>query len=85
MSEENRMPKVDFVKDKLHPYMVDQIKIVEKDNIKRFKEFKRKLFSGRVGGCILGTVVFSIYFYTMNAVKRETFLDNFDDPALEDD
>ncbi|XKL63287.1 hypothetical protein PGB90_005651 [Kerria lacca] len=85
MSEDNRMPKVDFEKDKINQYLIDQIKVVEKDNLKRFAEFKRRLFSGRLSLTTLSTIVVSIYVYTMYTVKRETFLDNFDEPTLDED
>lgn len=85
MSESDRMPKVDFEKDKVHPYILDQIKIVEKDNFRRLLNWKRIIFSGRVGGIALGGLALSIYGYTMYAVKRETFLDNLDEPSMDED
>lgn len=85
MSEEPRMPKVDFEKDKVSEYIKDQIKVVERDNLKRLAEFKRVLKGGRFAGLFWGSVVISIYSYTMYAVKQETFLDNFDYPTEDDD
>lgn len=81
----NRMPKVDFEKDKVHPYLIDQIKVVEKENFRRLLIWKRRIFSGRLGGLTLGSFVLSIYGYTMYAVQRETFLDNFDEPSMDED
>lgn len=85
MSGSDRMLKVDFEKDKVHPYIVDQIKTVEKDNFRRLLNWKRVIFSGRVGGIALSGLVLSIYGYTMYAVSRETFLDNLDDPSMDED
>lgn len=79
----SRMPKVDFEKDKLQPYLVDQVKNVEKDNKRRFITWRTRLIRGRIGFALLSSIVLGIYGYTMVAVKRETFLDNFDE--IEDD
>ncbi len=80
-----QMPKVDFEKDKVHKYLVDQAKVAEKENIRRYKTFKRVLRSGRIGGAVLTSIVLGIYSYTMVAVKRETFLDDFDEPSMDDE
>lgn len=84
MSEGPQMPKVDFSKDKIPEYIKDQVKVVEKDNRKRLAEFKRVLRSGRLSGFTWGSIAIGIYAYTMYAVKRETFLDNFDFPEDDD-
>ena len=85
MSSETRMPKVDFDKDKVPEYIKEQVKTVEKDNRRRVFEFRRILRGGRKSGLFWGTIVASIYGYTMYAVKQETFLDNFDYPTEDDD
>lgn len=84
-SGENRMPKVDFEKDKVHDYIKDQVKVVEKENLKRLFLWKYRLIGGRRGFAFLASLVFGIYGYTMYAVNQETFLDNFDEPEMDDD
>lgn len=93
MTETNRtppadpaqMPVVDFEKDNVHQYLVDQAKAVEKDNVRRFHAFKRRLIGGRLSMVTLCSIAVSIYGYTMYAVSKETFLDNFDEPVRDDD
>lgn len=80
-----RMPVVDFEKDNVHQYLVDQAKAVEKDNFRRFAAYKRKLIGGRLSMLTLCSFALSIYGYTMYAVKHETFLDNFDEPTRDED
>jgi len=84
-TDSNRMPIVDFEKDNVHQYLVDQAKAVEKDNVRRWAVFKRRLNGGRLGMVTLGSIVIGIYSYTMYAVKRETFLDDLDEPTHDDD
>lgn len=78
MSESDRMPKIDL--SKLRQSDLDFIKFVEKQNRERVEKLirlrKRNLFTG----CLLGVGVFSIYFYSMFAVRQEKFLDDFDEP-----
>ena len=54
-------------------------RIIAKNNERYEKEKKLKLHH-RISGAILFSVVFSIYFYSMYAVKQEKFLDDFDMP-----
>lgn len=83
MTEQAQMPKVDFNKDKIPEYIRDQKKLVEKDNIRRVIEWKRHLRAGRYWGGTFAAVVLGIYVYTFTAVRRETFLDNFELPQEE--
>lgn len=78
------MNPVDVHNDKNIPrYLLDQIKVTEKANLKRYRDFRRTLIGGRISGAVLSATALGIYFYTMYAVKQETFLDDFDEPELE--
>jgi hypothetical protein len=53
-------------------------------NLKRYEAVQRRRKIARYMGTALFVTVFSIYFYTMFAIKQEKFLDNFDIPEPPD-
>lgn len=76
------MPKVDLKKDsaKIKNIHFSLMNEIEKQNSERVKRLVKLRRSNRILGCLLGGVVFSIYFYTIYSVKQERFLDDFDEP-----
>ena len=83
--ETDRMPKVDFEKEKVHDYIKDQVKTVERENLQRLFLWRYRLLGGRKGVSLLTSLVLGIYSYTIYAVGQENFLDNFDEPEMDDD
>lgn len=78
MSNSDRMPKIDL--SKLKQSDLDFIKFFEKQNRERVEKLKLVRRNNLITAGILGCGVLSIYFYSMFAVKQETFLDDFDEP-----
>lgn len=81
----DHMPKVDADKDKhrISEVQLSYMKFVEKENIERaqkLKKLRRKNIFTALG---LGAAVIGIYAYSILAVKQETFLDDFDEPATQ--
>jgi hypothetical protein len=83
MGNNERMPKVDLVKDKanISRTTVDYMKIVEKENLRRVQELQKLRQRNVRTGLMLGAGVLGIYLYTIFAVRQEKFLDDFDEPA----
>lgn len=87
----DRLRKIDLSKDWESLPKAQQLyikKIIEKNNERYEKEQKLRTHY-RISATVLFGVVFSIYFYSMYAVKQEKFLDDFDmptppDPAVKD-
>lgn len=82
----NRLRKIDLAKDMDSLPKAQQMyikKMIEKNNERYAKEKKLRTHY-RISAGILFSVVFSIYFYSMYAVKQEKFLDDFDVPAPPD-
>lgn len=79
MSEGDRMPKIDL--SKLKQTELDFIKQIEKQNFERVQKLKKLRRTNVITGSLIGAGVLSIYFYSMWAVKQESFLDDFDEPA----
>ncbi|XP_018563539.1 cytochrome c oxidase assembly factor 3, mitochondrial [Anoplophora glabripennis] len=75
----DRMPKIDI--SKLKQTDVHFIKEVEKKNIDRVQKLMRIRKNNLITASLLGIGVLSIYGYTMYAVRQESFLDDFDEPA----
>ena len=85
-SQDRVLKKIDLTKDldKLTP---TQRMFIEKLNSKANEKFamRKKLKKHyRVTGAILGSIVLSIYFYTMFAIRQEKFLDDFEVPEPPD-
>jgi len=87
----DRLRKIDLSKDWESLPQAQQLyikKIIEKNNERYEKENKLRTHY-RISATVLFGIVFSIYFYSMYAVKQEKFLDDFDmptppDPAVKD-
>lgn len=87
----NYLRKIDLSKDMDSLPKAQQMyikKMIEKNNERYAKEKKLRTHY-RISAGILFSIVFSIYFYSMYAVKQEKFLDDFDtptppDPAVKD-
>lgn len=79
MSADDRMPKIDLTK--LKQTDLDFMRFIEKQNRERVEKLKRLRRNNLITAGLLGCGVFSIYFYSMFAVKQETFLDDFDEPV----
>lgn len=60
---------------------LDYMKIIEQKNLERVKKLELIRKRNRLTGAAIGVSVFSIYLYSMYAVKQETFLDDFNEPA----
>lgn len=76
----DRMPKVDVQNQKINPTQLQFMKLIEKQNLERVQKLQRLRRNNIITGCIVGTGVFSIYFYSMWAVQQEKFLDDFNEP-----
>lgn len=79
MSGGDRMPKIDL--GKLRQVDLDFIKQIEKQNFERVQRLKRIRRKNILTGCLIGVGVLSIYGYSIWAVRQESFLDDFDEPA----
>ncbi|XP_032520379.1 cytochrome c oxidase assembly factor 3, mitochondrial [Danaus plexippus] len=60
---------------------LDYIKIIEQKNRERVEKLQRITRRNRLTGLGIGAGVFGIYMYSILAVKQETFLDDFEEPA----
>lgn len=82
MEQSDKMPKVDLEKDKkrISPSMFEYMQLIEKQNIERVQKLKHMRRNNLITGCLLGTGVLGIYFYSMYAVQQEKFLDDFNEP-----
>lgn len=81
MGDKSHMPKLDISNDmpKLSQAQLDYMKILEKQNIERVTKLKRLRRNNILTGIALLGSVFSIYTYSIVAVKQEKFLDEIDD------
>ncbi|CAG4950888.1 cytochrome c oxidase assembly factor 3, mitochondrial [Colias croceus] len=83
MGDTNLKPKID-AGDKnpvLKQAELDYMKIIEQKNRERVVKLQQLSKRNRLTGFSIGAGVFGIYLYSMFAVKQETFLDDFDEPA----
>ncbi|XP_063978100.1 cytochrome c oxidase assembly factor 3, mitochondrial isoform X2 [Diachasmimorpha longicaudata] len=76
------MPKVDLVKDasKLSTSDLHWMKLIEKQNLERVQKLKLERKRSAIIGLALTAAVFSIYSYTIHAVKQENYFDDFELP-----
>ncbi|XP_053992771.1 cytochrome c oxidase assembly factor 3, mitochondrial isoform X1 [Hylaeus volcanicus] len=72
------MPKVDMKDMKSLDVMF--MKQAEEINLRRSLRYQKIRRSNIIGGTSLALGVLGIYFYSMYAVKQETFLDDFNEP-----
>lgn len=77
MGEADHMPKLNIANDKpkLSQAQLDYMKILEKQNIERVAKLKSLRRRNIITGLALMSGVFSIYAYSIFAVKQEKFLD----------
>ncbi|XP_074028622.1 coiled-coil domain containing 56 [Leptinotarsa decemlineata] len=76
---DDHMPKVDI--SKLRQRELHFIKEVEAKNLERVQKLTALRRKNLITGLLLGVGVLGIYGYSMYAVKQETFLDDFEEPA----
>ncbi|XP_049874696.1 cytochrome c oxidase assembly factor 3, mitochondrial [Pectinophora gossypiella] len=62
---------------------LDYMKIIELKNRERVEKLRVQAIRNRKIGLAIGAGVFSIYLYSIFAVKQETFLDDFNEPVKE--
>ncbi|XP_061715553.1 cytochrome c oxidase assembly factor 3, mitochondrial [Cydia pomonella] len=60
---------------------LEYMKIIEQKNRERVQKLQAIAKKNRITGFAIGAGVFSIYLYSIFAVKQETFLDDFNEPA----
>lgn len=60
---------------------LDYMKIIEQKNLERVQKLQQINKRNRITGCLIGAGVLGIYLYSINAVKQETFLDDFEEPV----
>jgi hypothetical protein len=60
---------------------LDFMKIIEQKNLERVQKLQKINKRNRLTGAAIGAGVFGIYLYSIFAVKQETFLDDFNEPA----
>lgn len=73
------MPKADL--NKLSGSDREFIQRMNRENQERVAKLKKIRRNNLITGGILGALVIGIYSYTILAVKQETFLDDFEEPA----
>jgi Coiled-coil domain-containing protein 56 len=81
MGAEDVMPKVNFGKDKPTESELQFIKLIEQKNKERVLKLRKLRFRNLWTAGALGGAVFGIYAYSMLAVRQESFLDDFEQPA----
>ncbi|XP_044765411.1 cytochrome c oxidase assembly factor 3, mitochondrial [Coccinella septempunctata] len=79
MSTANENPKFD--KTKIGKLELELMKLIEHQNRDRAVKIQTIRRKNRITGALLGAAVLGIYGYSIYAVKQETFLDDFDEPA----
>lgn len=57
------------------------MKIIEEKNRERVQKLQQLSKKNRLTGFAIGAGVFSVYLYSIFAVKQETFLDDFNEPV----
>lgn len=82
----DRMPKLDNLKDKtaITPSIADYMKLIEKQNLERVAKLQRIRRNNLITGFSLGACVIGIFTYSILSVRQETFLDDFDKPAIKE-
>ncbi|XP_072397760.1 cytochrome c oxidase assembly factor 3, mitochondrial [Diabrotica undecimpunctata] len=75
----DRMPKIDL--SKIKKTDLDFIKQIEKQNQERVLKLKKLRRTNLLTAGFLTAGIISIYGYSMYAVRQESFLDDFDEPA----
>lgn len=71
----------DFDKAKVGKLQLELMQVIEQQNRERAAKLLTIRRKNRITGAILGATVLGIYAYSMFAVKQETFLDDFEEPA----
>lgn len=83
MGDSNFKPKIaPGSKDRvLKQAELDYMKIIEQKNRERVIKLQQIGKRNRITGLSIGAGVVGIYLYSIFAVKQETFLDDFEEPA----
>ncbi|XP_072947552.1 cytochrome c oxidase assembly factor 3, mitochondrial [Epargyreus clarus] len=83
MGDSNFKPKINpGSKDPvLKQAELDYMKIIEQKNRERVLKLQQIGRRNRITGFSIGAGVVGIYLYSIFAVKQETFLDDFEEPA----
>uniref|UniRef100_A0A023FMJ9 Cytochrome c oxidase assembly factor 3 n=1 Tax=Amblyomma cajennense TaxID=34607 RepID=A0A023FMJ9_AMBCJ len=81
MSGDNVMPKIDIQKELTGSAQLNYMKIVERENMERVRRLKRIRQRNLLTGFLLAGGVCGIFAYSILAVKQESFLDDFEEPA----
>ncbi|XP_012284908.1 cytochrome c oxidase assembly factor 3, mitochondrial [Orussus abietinus] len=78
----DQMPKVDLTKDARKLTISDRayMKRIEEINTERVQRLMKMRRNNAITGSLLGLGVLGIYFYTIYAVRQESFLDDFEEP-----
>ncbi|XP_017761890.1 PREDICTED: cytochrome c oxidase assembly factor 3, mitochondrial [Eufriesea mexicana] len=76
------MPKVDLIrdKDKLKYSHLIYMKQAEEIAVSKAQMYKTRRNKCVISGVCLGGIALGIYFYTIYAMKQETFLNNLEEP-----
>lgn len=75
------MPKINVNKELSGSAQLNYMKLMEKENMERVRRLQRVRQRNIFTGLLLAAGVFSVYGYSMYAVKQENFLDDLDEPA----
>ncbi|XP_022117704.1 cytochrome c oxidase assembly factor 3, mitochondrial [Pieris rapae] len=83
MGDSNYKTKVDTGEQNpvLKKAELDYMKIIEQKNRERVQKLQQLGRRNRMTGFSIGAGVLGIYLYSIFAVKQETFLDDFEEPA----
>lgn len=60
---------------------ISYMRLIEQKNRERVQRLQQISKKNRITGLAIGTGVFSVYLYSIFAVKQETFLDDFEEPV----
>lgn len=75
----DRMPKIDF--SKINKTDLNYIREIERINQERVQKLKNLRKRNLITAGLITVGIFSIYGYSMLAVRQESFLDDFEEPA----
>ena len=70
--------------NKLSPSEQMYMRKVNELNQKRYQEFRKSRLHARIAFSTIALFILTTYFYTMYAVKQETFLDDLEVPEPPD-
>lgn len=83
MGDSNYKPKISGTEQApaLKEAEIAYMRLIEQKNRERVQKLQNIARRNRLTGCTIGAGVLGVYLYSIFAVKQETFLDDFEEPA----